>query len=510
VSLVHRMTPRGGVNTVKQARLLKSQVMTCRQGKGCAVALIATVTHTTDSSKGVSLGQLRKSDLQVRAEALAGRFRESGRKPVVLEFAGVPKAGKTTTLSQLHAFLKRCGFRVETVIERASLCPIRDKKHSNFNVWTSCATLAQLLEKTQTPPRPDDPDVLILDRGLFDSLCWLTMMERLSRLRSDDLSIMEQFLLIGEWRKRITSVFVMTASPDDSLDREKGYLPVAGSAGSIMNKEVLEQTLATTLEIATRLDGYFPIHIVDTSSPQLKGEPRKTAELVANLALDAIDSLLREEVLHLPRSVVQSCFLDSCCVKGARADALASLFGTDGRFLPRNQVEKDEESVQALPAVVVRNKSGEVLRLRRKETHAANPLDKKLVVWAGGHVRVEDGDTGDALVQCAIRELHEELRLSIEPEELTFLGAIYTPTGERSGKHVAMVYEWRATTDDVAVALTNAEFFERRGNALSGTFVSVDEVVTDISKKKGVEEWSVEIAREFLAPSNPAFPARLL
>jgi predicted ATPase len=92
----------------------------------------------------------------------------------VIEFAGAPKAGKTTTLSTLQAFLKRCGFKVEVVIERASVCPIRDKKHANFNIWTACTTLAQILEKTQHQhernPHPDSPEVLILDRGFLTRL----------------------------------------------------------------------------------------------------------------------------------------------------------------------------------------------------------------------------------------------------------------------------------------------------------------------------------------------------
>ena len=61
-----------------------------------------------------------RSALQQRAEAAAERFR-TARKPVVIEFAGVPKAGKTSTLGQVHAFLKRCGFRVEVVVEHASI-----------------------------------------------------------------------------------------------------------------------------------------------------------------------------------------------------------------------------------------------------------------------------------------------------------------------------------------------------------------------------------------------------
>ena len=146
------------------------------------------------------------SELQARAENDAQEFRRRERKPIVIEFAGVPKAGKTTTLGTLQSFLRRCGFRVEVVVERASVCPIRDKKHSNFNVWTACTTLAQVLEKTQDPPRPDDPQVLILDRGLFDSICWFTMLERLARIKREDREIFERFFLVHDWLTRIDGV----------------------------------------------------------------------------------------------------------------------------------------------------------------------------------------------------------------------------------------------------------------------------------------------------------------
>lgn len=122
------------------------------------------------------------SELQVRAQFLLERFRKAGRSPIVVEFAGLPKSGKTTVISQIHTFLRRCGFRAEVVIERASVCPIRDKKHSSFNTWTSCTALSQLLDKTQVPPRPDDPEILILDRGLFDAVLWLEFQKQLSRI----------------------------------------------------------------------------------------------------------------------------------------------------------------------------------------------------------------------------------------------------------------------------------------------------------------------------------------
>jgi predicted NUDIX family phosphoesterase len=86
---------------------------------------------------------------------------------------------------------------------------------------------------------------------------------------------------------------------------------------------------------------------------------------------------------------------------------------TSGEYRPRTEVEADTTRVQALPVVVIRNRSGEILRLRRKEKTGKNPLQQKIVIWAGGHVRKEYSANGNSLIQCAIRELQEELRLSV-------------------------------------------------------------------------------------------------
>jgi hypothetical protein len=209
-----------------------------------------------------------KSSLQERAETAAAKFRIAARSPIIIEFAGVPKAGKITTLNHIQAFLRRSGFRVDAVVERASVCPIRDKKHSNFNVWTACTTLAQVLDKTQIPPRADDPDILILDRGIFDSIWWLVLMERLVRIPRDERELIERFLLIEDWRKRLTGVIVMTTDPKDALHREKGYLPVEGAQGSIMNPEVLQQTRDIVDQTMDRLKHMFNCFRVDTSSPK--------------------------------------------------------------------------------------------------------------------------------------------------------------------------------------------------------------------------------------------------
>ena len=450
-----------------------------------------------------------KSNLQIRAESLAQDFKKKGRKPIVIEFAGTPKAGKTTTLSAVNAFLKRCGFKVQVVVERASICPIRDKKHSNFNIWTACTTLAQILEKTQIPPRVDDPEILILDRGLFDSIAWLEMMERLARIRREEREIAERFLLLPDWRKRISGVVVMTASPAHAMEREQGELPVEGATGSIMNEAVLEQFKANTEGACSRLAKYFRIFEVNTSLPG--SDKKKTAEKVAGIVLDLISEQLEEEILCVSKAEVQEIFDGKTSITGIKTNELINLFVTKGNYVPRVNAEASTEMLQALPVVVVRTKSGQVLLLRRREKQEENPLHDRVVIWAGGHVRREDAANGQSIVQGVIRELHEELRLSLEAKSLNLLGAIHVDLGGSISKHVAIVYEWRAETDDVVVVLSNAEFYERRGTSLSGKFVPLEELRGSWKKfSEQSEPWSEHIIRDMLGEGDRLAEMKLL
>lgn len=444
-----------------------------------------------------------KTDLQIRAENAASKFAMASRKPIVIEFAGVPKAGKTSTLTQVQSFLKRCGFRTEIVVERASICPIRDKKHSNFNVWTACTTLAQILEKTQDPPHIDDPHILILDRGIFDSICWLAMMDRLARIRNSDRENIERFLLADEWRKRISAVILMIVNPKDAMQRERGVLPVEQvKEGSIMNLDILDQFKKASLECEDRFNGLFRIYKIDTSCVDTKDKPERTAENCVDMILSLIEEQITEEILCIAKSKVKKLFQGKFFLHSSDARNLISMFHDFGDFKPREAVEEDEELVQAIPIVIVRNASGKILRLRRREKQKGNSLHKKIVIWAGGHVRREDENNGDPIIQCAIREIKEELRLNIESQSLSSVGAVYLDEGNSTAKHVGIVYEWRAETDDVAVALSNVEFFERRGTSLSGSFISVKELSDDVDRKKIEEVWSVALVRQYLSEDS--------
>jgi hypothetical protein len=280
---------------------------------------------------------MAKSAIQIRAEKLAAEFRASKRPALVVEFAGVPKAGKTSTLNHVYAFLRRCGFRCEVVVERASVCPITDKKHFNFNIWTACTTLSQLLEKTQSPPRENDPEILFLDRGVFDAICWLSLLEKLGRITPNDRKKADDFFLIDDWTTRVSGVIAMSTKPEDALKREQGLLPIEGPGGSI-NPIVLKQMQSVIKERTRELKAQFRIFEVDTSAKQYADKPQQTCETVAHKILDWITESIEEKILSAAKSVLPS-LQEKFVVSSVEAQKLIETFERKGDFQPRKKVE---------------------------------------------------------------------------------------------------------------------------------------------------------------------------
>ena len=79
------------------------------------------------------IGELQKLSEEVK------KLKEEHRqkRPIVIEFSGSPKAGKTSCINSLELFLKRNGYKVRIIQEKASECPVSDKQSPMFNIWTA-------------------------------------------------------------------------------------------------------------------------------------------------------------------------------------------------------------------------------------------------------------------------------------------------------------------------------------------------------------------------------------
>jgi thymidylate kinase len=218
----------------------------------------ASSTHTLPSLKTVA--------------ATVARARKAGRaeQPFFVELAGTPRAGKTTALTALVRTLQREGLRVETVTERAAECPILDKRHPFFNVWTSCTTLAQVLAAQDR-----SADFVLIDRGLIDAVCWMDWYRTTGDLSAAERRTIEQFLLLPLWARAIDLVVVMTTEPAVAMERELAA-GGAGGASRIMNDAMLREFNQSVDRVRGRLQQDHRLVSMDTSQ-------MKPAEVVQRL-----------------------------------------------------------------------------------------------------------------------------------------------------------------------------------------------------------------------------------
>ena len=160
-----------------------------------------------------------------------------------------------------------------------------------------------------------------------------------------------------------------------------------------------------------------------------------------------------ERVLVVPRSSV----LDAAGWHGVRRDgieATLAVVAREGRFMAREEAERDPTHKQVIPYLVLRD-------------------GDRWSIGVGGHLNPGDGDVPGGLR----REWDEELLADFVPE-FTPVGLLNDDTTSVGSVHLGIVYVADAAGRPVAI---------RETDKLEGSFATTDEVAT---VRDGMETWS--------------------
>jgi predicted NUDIX family phosphoesterase len=425
----------------------------------------------------IQILEKRAKELKILLEA------RTAKRPLIIEFSGAPKAGKTRCISVLELFFKRNGIKAEVFTERASIAPIRQKGHLNFNIWVSCASLQGMLEALYR-----DLDVFILDRGIFDALVWNEWLEMTGKITPSEASQVAQFFAMDRWTRMVDVVFLLTCDPKVSIDREFSD-QLTTKRGTIMSEGTLGQLNELAKKTTRKYKSKFgEIVAMDTTH----SETRQTVTRIAEKSLEVLAQFLDESICVLPSDALTVRLPEKGFVSNPRA--ISEFVETVQRakvFTPRTLAEKNANQLQPIPCAVLRY-ADKVLILRRNKP--GHPLHDKYDVWAGGHV--SEADNGpNILLQTLKRELNEEvfikdsIRINSKP-----IGLVRTNEDARASRHIAVLYEIHLKNENVALALSQREFRSTRGTSLSGRLVPIKEL-GEIYGKMG--DWSKSIVDHF-------------
>jgi len=428
-------------------------------------------------------------------EKLAGRVlklkKESiPRRPIVIEFCGSPKSGKSSCINSLSLFLRRNNFKTKVLTERASVCPIEDKYDPSFNIWTACSAISELVEVLSNDPKKYD--VVILDRGIFDALCWFNWLKDNQSLDDSNFGSLETFLTMNKWRTTIDLIYVFTAEPEISLIREYASL-LTRKLGTIMCDDAL-RSYNVCLENTTKKyeDSFQKIEVYDTSNVTLNdvnyAVTKNILEIIQNNITEKIGYFLRDE---LSTKLSETFYLDN-----------ENLSNINLRYGLRHNVESNSDFVQPIPILIVTDKTRSkvlVVKKNKKTTSKESPESGKLLLYLGGHTREEDSfieDDNSLLTLSKLslrREIKEEIGINyIPPESENNPLCIWMRDNDRSTKHMAICYIMEVNFSRTKIKLDKNEFMTG-GNSKSGVILDLTDI---INREKELESWSKLILRE--------------
>lgn len=220
--------------------------------------------------------------IEERAKRALGRLPETS-KPVVVEFAGSPKAGKSTTIDILAHFFKRMKYKVWAPTEGASKrTPYQLKRDLvAFNTWTLNYAISELLVSYHNV---DQQHLIFMDRGPFDSLAWMSLLVQRKDLEEDEFTKIRQFALHPRWINLIDRVYLFTCDPETSLARETES-KLTTEAGIAMNSEMLKQLLGRYNHLENELKDY-PVRPIRTSD---ETTPRSTSYGIAGELIECFE-----------------------------------------------------------------------------------------------------------------------------------------------------------------------------------------------------------------------------
>ncbi|HEX8642406.1 MAG TPA: hypothetical protein VF702_00670 [Allosphingosinicella sp.] len=329
-------------------------------------------------------------------------------------------------------FLKRNGFRVKVFTERASVCPVGNKFDPNFNVWTACHALAELAEVVSNESRRHD--VVVLDRGLFDSVCWFRWQLARRHLDQEHFDLFREFFFANRWSSRIDIVYILTASPETALEREYATL-LTRKYGSVMNPRVLSTYNNAIAECAELYRSRFrDVRSVDTSNLR----QNDVSYTVTTDILQALDELVSERVGYFHRNDLS--LGDETVLDIADSGMLRAKM----HFGHRAEVEASSDYVQPIPVAVLTSESRDRTLIVRKSKGATSPTSAekgKDLFYFGGHVRAEDAtpyfSNMDIFGHTLQRELKEELGFDYIPDFVESI-CIVDRSKEPKPRHIAI------------------------------------------------------------------------
>jgi hypothetical protein len=315
------------------------------------------------------------------------------------------------------------------------------KGHLFFNMWCACTMLAEVLANIDTKC-----DVIIKDRGIFDTLIWLERQIRHGEVTEQEADRIRQFLLMDRWTRLVDLVVVVTAQPLVSIQRElKPRL--SKEPGSIMNERTLTSINGALSEAVEKYRPSFnAIMVYDTTD----STARRTNIKIGEDVLDHFEQFLNPNIATLDLDVIRVYLFNSACNQAVHVTEgdLLTLIRSKGSFVRRSEAERRDDLVQVIACGVLTH-ADKIFLFKREDKDPKSDLYGTNTILQSGHI---------SYANAPIEELILNRSFNVR-----FLRYTWDQGDPNKRRHLGLLYELEIDSEDVANEASREGVQERAG-----------------------------------------------
>ncbi len=415
------------------------------------------------------------------------------RLPYVVEFTGLPKAGKTTILRRTKRALQQLGLKCVTVSEAATT-KIDDCYRSDLVLFNFICLFENIKCVLMESHRRDTTDVVLVDRGVYDSLVWIDWLTKSDSLpdiyKSTMLNIVKLNYLFSKtdlvvyinsnWKSYCTRFLLDSPVEQDPKMEEHNFDLLRESYKSAYASSKDYSGLMEVEEYDGELSD-VSMNSRNPASHQVLLENWNTAnELSINIVEKIMQNIIRSNVEYV--ASIRAANFKSEVILSLEKNDLSSIIkdyfsrDEDGKpvkkkpydpppaeYIQRDLVEKDSNYIQIVAGSFIRRHQ-EYMVLKHASTEKREQLRGRLSIIVSGHVEQSDsvlseGET-NAVKHCLYREIKEELDNILIYSAEPYM-AIRTGDDIMGKRHLGIIYETVTFSDNIRVSdLPGAGAFE--------------------------------------------------
>lgn len=197
-------------------------------------------------------------------------------RPTIIEFAGMPKSGKTTILDIVAHRCRRAGLSVRSHHGGGSESHIDKSSRGELNLSIAAESVYFLLTESQRVY--PQPLLLLIDRGVVDSYLFTKALFSQGLLDDAETFAVTSMLSLERVSRCLSAVFIFVTEPRLALERE-ATRKLSAAEGRVMNAVALANLRSCVFRCESELTDRFPnVSLVDTAGPD--GRIEETMNLV--------------------------------------------------------------------------------------------------------------------------------------------------------------------------------------------------------------------------------------